>query len=382
MPNRRAPLRAGPTRLERASAAATARRWPTRCNSPGKRVRAALVLAAYRSVGGASTAIAGVAAAVETVHAYSLVHDDLPCMDDDDLRRGRPTTHRAFDVPTATASGSCLVPVAAGVLRRRRARARPSDAERSAAWPCELFAGGRRRGHGRRPVARPRGRGSPARPGRSSIAVHRGKTGALIRASCVLGGIAARPARREIAALGRLRRGHRARVPDRRRRARRHRHERGARQDGGARRALDKSTYPACWASTGARARGRAAGGRAGGAPRAGPRVPLVARRAGQLYCRLEQFVSTFRPDGSAMIAARRIQRPRRPEAPSRGTSCPQLAAEIRDAPHRVLLDAPAATSAPASAWSSSPSRCSTSSTRRATRSCGTSATRPTPGSC
>ncbi|HEV2084705.1 MAG TPA: polyprenyl synthetase family protein, partial [Gemmatimonadales bacterium] len=56
--------------------------------TPGKRVRAALVLAAYRSVGGRSPNIAGVAAAVETVHTYSLVHDDLPCMDDDDLRRG------------------------------------------------------------------------------------------------------------------------------------------------------------------------------------------------------------------------------------------------------------------------------------------------------
>ena len=61
-------------------------------------------------------AIAGVAAAVETVHTYSLVHDDLPCMDDDDLRRGRPTTHRRFDVPTATRAGYLLVPVAARVL--------------------------------------------------------------------------------------------------------------------------------------------------------------------------------------------------------------------------------------------------------------------------
>src|SRR5512135_3586448 len=70
--------------------------------SPGKRVRAALVLAGYRSLGGQAPAIAGVAAAVETVHTYSLVHDDLPCMDDDDLRRGRPTTHVRFGVPVAT----------------------------------------------------------------------------------------------------------------------------------------------------------------------------------------------------------------------------------------------------------------------------------------
>src|SRR5918994_2127372 len=84
--------------------------------TPGKRVRAALLLASYRAVGGESPAVAGVAAAVETVHTYSLVHDDLPCMDNDDLRRGRPTTHRKFDVPTATRAGFLLVPVAARVL--------------------------------------------------------------------------------------------------------------------------------------------------------------------------------------------------------------------------------------------------------------------------
>src|SRR4029450_1861122 len=60
--------------------------------------------------------VAGVAAAVEIVHAYSLVHDDLPCMDNDDLRRGRPTAHRAFDVPTATRVGFLLVPVAGWLL--------------------------------------------------------------------------------------------------------------------------------------------------------------------------------------------------------------------------------------------------------------------------
>jgi geranylgeranyl pyrophosphate synthase len=55
----------------------------------------------------------GLAAAVEIVHAYSLVHDDLPCMDNDDMRRGRPTVHRAFDVATATAAGVAMVPLAA-----------------------------------------------------------------------------------------------------------------------------------------------------------------------------------------------------------------------------------------------------------------------------
>src|ERR671912_837589 len=96
--------------------------------TPGKRVRAALLLAAYRAVGGESTAIDGVAAAVETVHTYSLVHDDLPCMDDDDLRRGRPTTHRRFDVPTATRVGFLLLPVAARVLATAAAGLPPPPA--------------------------------------------------------------------------------------------------------------------------------------------------------------------------------------------------------------------------------------------------------------
>jgi geranylgeranyl pyrophosphate synthase len=78
----------------------------------GKRIRGLMVLAAYRACGGASDA-AGLAAAVEVVHAYSLVHDDLPCMDDDDMRRGRSTVHRAFDVPTATVVGLTMIPLAA-----------------------------------------------------------------------------------------------------------------------------------------------------------------------------------------------------------------------------------------------------------------------------
>jgi geranylgeranyl pyrophosphate synthase len=84
----------------------------------GKRVRPALVLASYRTAGGAAAGIAGIAAAVEIVHTYSLVHDDLPCMDDDAQRRGRPTTHIRFGVPVATRVGYLLVPAALEVLCR------------------------------------------------------------------------------------------------------------------------------------------------------------------------------------------------------------------------------------------------------------------------
>lgn len=169
--------------------------------TPGKRVRAALVLGAYRTVGGRSSGIAGVAAAVETVHTYSLVHDDLPCMDDDDLRRGRPTVHRAFDVPTATRVGFLLVPVAARLLALS-ARELKLPSATLGHMAVELFQAGGIEGmvggqwldleaEGRR-LALP-----------ELIQVHRGKTGALIRAACILGGMAAEAGPRELAALGR-----------------------------------------------------------------------------------------------------------------------------------------------------------------------------------
>jgi geranylgeranyl diphosphate synthase, type II len=167
--------------------------------TPGKRVRAALVLAAFRSVGGTSPAIAGVAAAVETVHAYSLVHDDLPCMDDDDLRRGRPTTHRRFDVPTATRVGFLLVPVAARVLAAAAAELGLPAAELGR-MAEELFqAGGIEGMVGGQWLDLDAERRTLTLP--QLMDVHRGKTGALIRASCSVGGIAAEAGPAQAAAL-------------------------------------------------------------------------------------------------------------------------------------------------------------------------------------
>jgi geranylgeranyl pyrophosphate synthase len=169
-------------------------------HSPGKRVRPALVLAAYRAVGGTAEAVAGIGAAVETVHTYSLVHDDLPCMDDDDLRRGRPTTHRRFDVPTATRVGFLLVPVAAQVLSEAAGELRLSGRVLGR-MAVELFrAGGVEGMVGGQWLdleAEQRALDLP-----ELIAVHRGKTGALIRVSCVLGGMAAEASPAEVEALG------------------------------------------------------------------------------------------------------------------------------------------------------------------------------------
>ncbi|MGQ0713200.1 MAG: polyprenyl synthetase family protein [Gemmatimonadaceae bacterium] len=78
----------------------------------GKRLRPQLVLAVYQAAGGTGDASL-LAASVEIVHAYSLVHDDLPCMDDDSVRRGRPTLHRVYGVTVATIAGVTMVPFAA-----------------------------------------------------------------------------------------------------------------------------------------------------------------------------------------------------------------------------------------------------------------------------
>ena len=84
----------------------------------GKRVRAALVFATARTLGLSEDEVEAAACAIELVHAYSLVHDDLPAMDNDDLRRGRPTCHKAFDEATAILVGDALQPLAFEFLAR------------------------------------------------------------------------------------------------------------------------------------------------------------------------------------------------------------------------------------------------------------------------
>src|SRR6201995_4810456 len=84
----------------------------------GKRLRPALVYLTGESLGADLSDLDAPAAAVELIHVYSLVHDDLPAMDDDDLRRGRPTCHRAFDEATAILVGDALQPLAFQILAR------------------------------------------------------------------------------------------------------------------------------------------------------------------------------------------------------------------------------------------------------------------------
>jgi len=164
----------------------------------GKRLRGLLFLAAYRTAGGDREA-SDLAAAIEVVHAYSLVHDDLPCMDDDDMRRGRPTVHRAFGVAVATAAGVAMVPLAARAALDAAAALGLPAADRGA-MVAELMrasgAGGMIGGQ----LLDLEGEGRPL--GVAELErIHRAKTGALIRASVVLGGLAARAGKPELTAL-------------------------------------------------------------------------------------------------------------------------------------------------------------------------------------
>ena len=101
--------------------------------APGKRLRPLLVLASARLFGVARRSALQVAAAIEMVHAYSLIHDDLPAMDDSDLRRGRPTCHKEFDEATAVLAGDGLLTMAFEVL------AHP-DTHGDSVVRCELVA--------------------------------------------------------------------------------------------------------------------------------------------------------------------------------------------------------------------------------------------------
>jgi farnesyl diphosphate synthase len=149
----------------------------------GKRVRPLLVYASGELAQVADEALDAIAAAVELIHAYSLVHDDLPAMDDDDLRRGRPTTHKQFDEATAILAGDALQALAFEVLAADRAlAAKPPAQIKMLAWLARAagpagMVGGQALdmdAEGRRLDERGLER------------IHRGKTGALIRASIMM----------------------------------------------------------------------------------------------------------------------------------------------------------------------------------------------------
>jgi geranylgeranyl pyrophosphate synthase len=154
---------------------------------PGKRVRPVLVYAVGHALGADPDGLDGAACAVELVHAYSLVHDDLPSMDDDDLRRGRPTCHRAFDEATAILVGDALQTLAFRVLADDPTlRVGPAERLRMVS-ELALAAGSRGMAGGQALDMEATGQEIDLA---QLEAVHIHKTGALILASARLGAIA------------------------------------------------------------------------------------------------------------------------------------------------------------------------------------------------
>ena len=164
----------------------------------GKRIRGLLVAAAYDTCGGRG-APWELAAAVEVVHAYSLVHDDLPCMDDDDVRRGRPTVHRAFDVPVATAIGLAMIPLAAQAAWRGAASLGLLP-ERRAAVVQRLMRASGAAGMVGGQLMDLDAEGQAVNL-ETLQRIHHGKTGCLIEAAVVIGGMGAGASPGALAAL-------------------------------------------------------------------------------------------------------------------------------------------------------------------------------------
>jgi geranylgeranyl diphosphate synthase type II len=150
----------------------------------GKRLRPILFLEAANTAGGAIDGMEDAAASLELIHTYSLIHDDLPALDNDDLRRGRPTNHKVFGEAMAILAGDALLTLAFRVLAQL-----PADAAIRARLIEELStAAGTREGMIAGQVRDLEGEGAEPTAERLE-SIHRAKTGALLRASVRMGAI-------------------------------------------------------------------------------------------------------------------------------------------------------------------------------------------------
>jgi geranylgeranyl diphosphate synthase type II len=148
----------------------------------GKRLRPALCISACEACGGTAEQSVRAACALELLHTYTLIHDDLPAMDDDTLRRGRPTCHIAFDEATAILAGDALLTLAFEVLAGIPKIGGALALELARAAGSRGVIGGQMEdmdAEGKTPDAN------------LVEYIHRNKTAALIRAACVMGGICA-----------------------------------------------------------------------------------------------------------------------------------------------------------------------------------------------
>ena len=157
---------------------------------PGKRLRPFLLIESARLFGRSGAGVLRAAAAIECVHCYSLVHDDLPAMDDDDMRRGRPTVHKAFDDATAILAGDALLTLAFDIIARPEVHA---DADVRIALTLELARGsglgGMVGGQMLDLAAEGRFEAKRALSEQEIMTLQAMKTGALIRFACRAGAI-------------------------------------------------------------------------------------------------------------------------------------------------------------------------------------------------
>ena len=161
----------------------------------GKRVRAILTLAACELLGGNEAAALRFACAVEMLHCYSLIHDDLPCMDNDDMRRGKPSCHKAFGEATALLAGDALLTEAFEAIAGA-----PACAETKARAALALAAGAGSKGMVWGQELDLRCEGQPVNEETLRL-IHANKTGALINAAVQLGAAAALAGEPDCAAL-------------------------------------------------------------------------------------------------------------------------------------------------------------------------------------
>lgn len=162
----------------------------------GKRIRPVLCIAAAEACGGNAATAMPAACAVETLHTYTLIHDDLPCMDNDDLRRGKPTNHKVFGEGIAVLAGDALLTEAFAMLARLPENASYSVAdyvrELADATGSRQLIGGQvldLEGEGRQLTIE------------ELRAIHNGKTSALLTAAIRLGAMSAAAASEQLAAL-------------------------------------------------------------------------------------------------------------------------------------------------------------------------------------
>jgi farnesyl diphosphate synthase len=169
----------------------------------GKRFRPFLVLESAALLGVAAATALETAGAVECVHCYSLIHDDLPAMDNDDLRRGRPTVHKAFDEWTAILAGDALLTLAFELLSGPAAHADPAVRAELVAGLARASGGAGMAGGQCLDLEAEKLR-FPAQPSASHVQrLQAMKTGALLRFSCEAGAILGRAATEQRRALAR-----------------------------------------------------------------------------------------------------------------------------------------------------------------------------------